>query len=302
VRRTSRALVRRLALGIVSFLFLLAVQAAASAHTCNDTWCSGNDGSSRYNTQGNDPRTYVGEVGIYYHDFDNNTEDTPCNWWPNGACFNAAAANAAKSLWSNNNGIGTQFYYFGGGAGADLAAQYDTPYCWGWAQGRKAVNIASSRFDSYYGSAWVFFLDIEQGGQYGWFSTMSADNRDVYDGFRDYVQQADSQQPAHCSNPNTTQNYQVGIYSSAYWWNYAMGSHNDLQTASQWTNDDCCDSTWPGDFHLSNSDEAHWFGGSGNAANHFMWQFDDGSHPDDFDIATEPFCLPHFNNAYCLGT
>lgn len=288
---------------IAALLILLSASsglpADAATHTCNNQFCSGSDGSTRYNTQGNNPRIYIGEVGLYGVDF--GSDSGPCPNWVYGACFNMAAADGAETVYYNGNGLGVDFYYFGGGSFSQYAAQWGSPYCWGWHQGIKAVAHAANSFSSYYNTAFLMVLDIEQGQTYGWDFTGSGQaNRDVFSGFRDYVQEADSQDQAHCSSKNTTLKYQHAVYSGPDWWNGSMGSYNSLSRTPEWTNDDCCQATYPGDFTYSSSFKARWYGGTTNADNHDIWQFDDASHPD-YDIAHEPLCFPIFGG-YCLGT
>jgi hypothetical protein len=290
--KRRRLLVVTALLGMTGAVMLVA---PASAHTCGDVWCSGSDTSTANNIQGNNPQVYVGEIGLYYVDF--GTGSGPCPNSPHDACFSTSGANGAQTVWNNGNGIGTQFYYFGGGAASQYASQFGSPYCFGWHQGNKAVANASNSFSSYISTAWLMFIDVEQNATFGWSNQYPQSNRDVLNGFRDFVIGAPSADQGNCPNGNNGVPYEAAVYSAPAQWSYSFGSYGDLYHRPEWTYDDCCNNIWPGDFHYSDSFDAKWFGGSTNNDYHDVWQFDQS--PDHL-ILEEPVYLPSFG--FWLGS
>jgi hypothetical protein len=294
-RRTAATLVVRCVVAVTAALLSQGVLAAiASAHTCGDVWCSGSDGSTGNNTQGNNPQIYVGEVGLYNVDF--GPDNGPCGG-PGGTCWSNAGANGAANLKQSGNGIGVHFYYLAGGPTASAAAAQGSKYCWGWAQAKKAIADADNRYGNWVNGDQMMFIDIELNNTYGWGGTPT-NNRDVFNGFRDYLQGQPSQDTGNCPNDNNGRTYQHAVYSGPSQWSYSFSpSFTDLSRTPEWTYDDCCNDTWPGDFNHSSSDQAHWFGGSGNNDWHDMWQFNQNP---DHDILKEPLDLPFFGHS--VGT
>jgi hypothetical protein len=277
-------------IAIASTLLVPGPSASAAGTTCGNGggWCSGSDTNTRYNTAGNNPQIYLGEVGIYFTDFGGRTQ---CNG-PYGNCFNTAAADAAKTRFINGTGLGTQFYYFGGGPMSQYEPQWGSNYCFGWEQGYKAVHHANDSYGTYYNSALLMFFDVEQGATSEW-STNSQADRQVYNGFVDYVAQRSSADPTHCNNKNGILNYQYGVYSAPGEWNpyFGTSAYNTTVSSIIWTHEYCCNASWPGNFSPSSTRKAQWF------ANGYFdgWQFDEGP---DYDIFKEPMWLPVFNFSF----
>jgi hypothetical protein len=189
---------------------------------------------------------YFGEVGVYYKDIAGGTG--PCPSDPNDACFNTDAADGAISRWTDGSGIGITFYYLGGGADSQYEPAYGSPYCFGFHQGYLAVRDANSYFTSYIAYAFSMALDIEQNNSFGWSNTTQAGNRDVFNGFRDYVQGFSSDDPSNCNYSNSSNKYQFTVYSAPSQWSYSFGSRGTITLTPVWTYSDCCQATWPGDF------------------------------------------------------
>ena len=93
--------------------------------------------------------------------------------------------------------MGVWYYYFNGGASSSYEPAYPSPYCFGWAQGYNAVIDAYNHFNQYYLSAFVMSMDIESPTSYGWYNSTQAQNRQVFNGFVDYVADRSSADSAH---------------------------------------------------------------------------------------------------------
>jgi len=274
---------KRTAIRLVSLTVLLLgifaaqgfVATVASAHTCGSNWCSGADGNTSSNVQGNGPQIYTGEVGTYFCDFGGSN----CN-----AAFNGAGANNAYSRWKASTGMGVWYYYFTAGAGISYESAYPSPYCFGWAQGYHAVVDAHNHFSQYYPSAWVMSMDIESPTSYGWYSSTQAQNRQVFDGLAGRGS-ADSR----CTyRDGSGYNFQYGVYSDNSDWSYAMGSYgNSIPGTLKWTYQYSCYGSWPGSFV-----QAEWFADNNIRE---VWQYlhdcsAAGGH--DYDVLYEPVYLP----------
>ncbi|MHB8264212.1 MAG: hypothetical protein ACYDGY_10815 [Acidimicrobiales bacterium] len=282
-RIAGLALTATMAIGVSQIVTV----ADALAHTCVSNWCSGSDSSTPNNTQGNSDQIYNGEVGVYYADMGGNQGPCPSDPNPDGACFNVTAANNAMTRFNAAppTGMGVFFYYLAGGSGSEYAPNYPSPYCFGWWQGYYSVTDAANYFSSYYSSAWIMSIDIENG--YGWQSSYGgawsqAANRQVFNGFTDYVAGRTSADSA-CPGYNNTITYQYGVYSSPPMWSTAFGSYGGIPDTEVWTYEYCCTSVWPGSFN-----NAQWFGGSNY---NIQWQFDQNP---DYDVLYEPIYLPVF--------
>lgn len=273
-------------------MFFLAAPQIAGAHTCGDVWCSGNDSTTRYNVQGNNPEIYMGEVGVYYRDIAGSAG--PCPSDANQSCFNEAAASAALSQYQAGTGMGPEFYYLTGGGDSIYWSQYGSRYCFGWHQGKLAVNDANNYHGGFAYYALIMSLDIEQNNAFGWSNQTQNANRSVYQGFRDYVLGKSSGDPTNCPTPNSGFTYQHMVYSSPSQWSYSFGSsYGNIQDTPEWTSEYCCRSTYPTGFG-SGSTAAQWFGSSNY---HDMWQFDESP---DYDQLLEPVYLPYFG--YSIGS
>jgi hypothetical protein len=277
-------------LGLVAAFLLVPAPGFASAHSCGDVWCDGNDGSTRYNSNGNDPQIYVGEVGTYLNDW--NGPVHPCPSGVGGMCFLSGAADGAVTRYQNSTGISVHFYYFLGGPDSGRRPSGVTAYCWGWKQANAMFTDVGADFGKWDGWASVIFGDIEGGSTYGWDTTTQNANRDVLDGFRDNVANNSSQQPGNCNGGSHT-SFQAGIYSSPSQWNSALAGTGDIPNLFEWTAVKCCTSTYPGDFTGTSTHYADWFGGNNH---HFAWQYDEGP---DRDIAKAGLNMPDLG--YALG-
>lgn len=301
---TSRPRLRRLGVGAAGALCLMACvlipgarPASATTHECGDIWCSGADGATRYNYQGNAPQIYIGETGLYNVEFGTTTGPCPGDSNPDHSCFNVAAANDANTRWSNggssSNGLGTQFYYFAGGAASPYAQQWGSPYCWGWEQGLKAIDHANNHFSAYLGSAFLYAMDVEQNGTYGWSNQTKASNQKVYDGFRDFIEDQPSADPTNCPSVSRTFSYQVVMYSAPDQWTYSFPSGYTIGNADIWTYQySQTIEHFPSSFSDGNGNPDHnatWFGGG----THFAWQYYELLN--DHDLSTEPLYMPFFN-------
>ncbi len=295
-RGTPRRLLA--AIGVAASLaaqYLVLPPAWATGSTCGNGggWCNGNDGSTRHNISDNEPQIYLGEVGVYYHDFEGMSG--PCTGDPYDACFSPGAAAGADTRWSAGTGLGVQFYYFGGGSTASAENDYGSAYCWGYRQGYKATAHVASQYLQYIPEGYIIAFDIEAGSQgadqFGWSNLYPSRNRKILDGFRDYVQGIPSNDTANCNYNNTGTPYQEDVYSSPSEWSYAFTS--DITQTPIWTYVYDCYPNWPGGFSPS-SDSTHnarWFGGSSWKE---MWQFKHVCINQDYDIAKEPMWLPWF--------
>lgn len=272
--------------GLVLTAPALTGRASAATHTCISNWCSGSDGATGANAQGNFPQVYMGEVGIYYTDVNGGSGSGPCPGDPRGFCFNGVGALDANGRASNpGTGIGTQFYYFGGGASSSLAGNAKSPYCFGWNQGNDAVIEVNNLFGGYQGFDTIMFFDMEQKNTYGWSNTTQAANRQVFNGFYDSVGGRPDAGGCTAGRPSGPV-WQPAVYSNPSDWNYSMGSSGSIPNTPEWSVGNCCSDTWPGGF----GSNTQWFGSSNY---HLAWQFD--IHPPglgDWDVLFEPFVEP----------
>ena len=220
-----------------SFVVLVGapLPAGATTYECNTHWCSGSDGSTATNAEGNtSPQIYIGEIGYYASDRSlGGTQSGSCTTTAggnvpggDGTCFNGTAATNSNNRYYDNGGsIGTDFYWFAGGPNAGQAASYPNDYCWGWAQGYAAENEAFDYYSSYLANADLMFFDIEQNAKFGWAQAGSPtgspaeDNRAVFNGFSDYVAGRSSKDPSDCTGVADAQ-YQYGVYSSPDQWHW----------------------------------------------------------------------------------
>jgi hypothetical protein len=137
------------------------------------------------------------------------------------------------------------------------------------------------------------FIDIEGNGNLGWSNQYPSSNRDVFNGFRDYIE-GHLSQDSTCPSANDTIWYQPAVYSSPDQWSYSFGSQGTITEIPVWTSEYCCHSSYPTGFG-SGSTGAQWFGGGGDNR-HIQWQFDESP---DYDQLQEPVVLPWFG--FSLG-
>lgn len=263
-------------LAVVLGLWVALAAPVAEAHTCGSNWCSGSDGNTTSNQQGNGPQVYVGEVSTYQNDF----------YGTHGIAWSDTAANSAQSRFTAGTGIGIEDYYFGGGSGANN--QGISAYCFGALQGYHETYDMYVYHRSYLGDQYLSFLDIEDPiATWGWPSTEKSANRDVFNGWSDYV--AGRGPCSYGANANDKSQY--GVYSSPSAWNNAINS--GIPNTYVWTYQTGCSTAWPG---ANWGGKAKWFGGS-----NYDWslQFDQDAQncgTKDWDDAYEPDTLPVLNN------
>jgi hypothetical protein len=261
----------------------------AAAHTCAANYCSGSDSATATNTQGRGPQIYLGETGLYTADFYGSAGPCSAFGQHDQACFDPAAARAATARWQSGTGMGVQDYYFGGGAAAAAASRYSSPYCWGRAEGFEASYGAYDYFGRYYDQQWVMALDIEGYSAYGWSDAYPAQNRQVFNGFYDFVAGYASRDRRCSYLVNHAERQQPAVYSSPGMWSYAMATQGSIPNTYVWTYENCCASAWPGNFTGGN--RAAFFGRS-----HYNWAWQFGQNPD-YDVAYAPDYLPVFGYA-----
>lgn len=283
--------IRRLILLLAAVLFSLFVTSSpswATPHSCGDVWCNGNDSSTRYNTNGNEPQFYGGEIGTYLNDFGG--PSSPCPSGLGNMCFLKGAADAAKTKYQNDTGIGVQAYYFMGGPASSRKPSGVSNYCWGWKQADKGFSHLGNEYSDYASWILVIFGDIEQGATYGWGSNATA-NRSVLSGFRDHIGDLASAEPSGCNDTHTA--YQLGIYSTPGDWTAEFSGTGSLNNFMEWTPVHCCVSTnFPGGFS-SPSASADWFGSPGAQ---LAWQY---YLDPDYDVAKSGLTMPVLG--YALG-
>jgi hypothetical protein len=277
---------------------------AASAHTCGTNWCSGSDDSTSTNVQGNGPQIYIGEVGVYYSDptiTGSSSHNGPCSKSssnPDGACFSSTGASSANTRAAAGTGLGTQYNWLLGGPASTYAAQYGSPYCFGWVQG--GISILYGTSTSYFGNYWTYsylmFADIEQASSDGWYngssitSAQEQANRQVINGFEDYVAGRSSADPTNCSGTPNGLPYQYGVYSQPSTWvsifgSAAGGTYGQLPNTPIWTIDIATSDTDPGSFS-----GVGWIASSSYNDGDQFWE-----NPD-HDLFYEPIYLPIFSS------
>ena len=282
------------------------VQSAfAKTDSCGQL-CSGADGSTGTNSQGNAPQLYVGEVGTAYHDFGGGTG--PCPSDPNTGCYNTTAAGNALTRQTKNTGLGIAFYYFAYGP-SDTFGYPGSAVCWGYYQGWAAVTDIQSYFNSnaqQMGQTWVA-MDMDAEDQWGWGT--GANDRLTFDGFFEYLE-GDSNPPPNASStcknnsnqsisPDSYELFQPGLYAGPNTW-YVNLDHANLSIPNTpvWTTEPACYSTSQPESLTPAQDYSS--GGSGtwpNYTNHmFGWQFwiSNCSPADDWDTSASPQYLPFF--------
>jgi len=278
---------------IVSAAVLGAGVASASAATpgnCESDWCSGSDSSTGANIQGNGPQVYVGEVGTYTRDFDGISG--PCPQYAGGMCFNNTAAQNAYARWNTTHptGMGVQYYYLLGGYGANRGGR--DAYCWGWAQGQKAISeVEAGNPGDYLTGAYFLVADIEDST---WSSSNTANNRLVFNGFADYVA-GRSSADSGCTSANPLGPLQYAVYSAPGVFNPAFGSSGNLPNTPIWTWEYYCRDSWPGGTWTpssNSSDNAQFNWASSNY--HWGWQFYNTCSSQDYDEFYEPMYMPVF--------
>jgi hypothetical protein len=200
-------------------------------------------------------------------------------------CFSTSGANAAVSRYQSGGGIGVEAYYFGGGSGANN--QGVSAYCFGAKQGYDATYSMVVHFKSYLGYQYMHYIDIEDPiSSYGWNSTQTSANRQVFNGYTDYI--AGKNPCGYGANSGDVSQY--GVYSSPNAWNGAMGSNGGIPNTYEWTYETCCSGSWPG---TNWGGKFQSFGGS-----NYDWALQFDQSPD-YNDAYEPDYMPVLG--YSLG-
>jgi len=271
-----------LAIAVSSLMMAASPRLTVSASDlCGTGGCSGSDGSWGTNFQGNAPQVYIGEIGSFATDFFGNPG--PCPADEAGMCFNTGGASGADSRQAGGTGVGVVGYYFGGGA--RYASQVGlSDFCWGWAQGASAINdvFANGDYFGQYYSIDIQFFDVE--GVY-WASSTDVANRQVFNGFYDYVHNLGMESGQSCSQSEIGYAWQPAIYSSPDEWSSYLASAGNIAGTPEWTTQYCCTDSYPGGMG-----NAQPFGGSDYL---WLWQYYENLSTDvDYDIMEAPQYVP----------
>lgn len=265
-RIKTTAVVGALAAAVVVGLGVVVAAPRASASTCGSNWCSGSDSNTGSNIQGNTPQVYFGEVDTYQNDF----------YGSSGVAWSNTGANGAVSRYNSGGGIGVEDYYFGGGAGVNNQGVSNT--CFGAKQGYNETYHMYVTYRTWWPYQYMSFIDIEDPvSDYGWYSSEQSANRDVYNGWYDYV--VGDNPCGYGANANDIT--QPGVYSAPDAWNSAIDT--GIPKTYTWTYETCCEDSWPGSNWGGN------FQNFGSSGYRFALQYDQGP---DYDDAYEPDYLP----------
>ena len=235
MRRLARAIVG-VSLACSALFVASSSPAGATGPSCSNRICSGSDTNTGTNFQGsNTPQIYLGDLGTFDHD---SGAYGRCGNTPSGGCINHTSANnsAAGSL---NTTIGLGWYYTADGASSALRnspAYVDlSNYCWGWLQGSWSIHdlrtLASAWSNSWYSTPTIpiIFLDIAESNS-GWttsngkFKATYQGNRDVFNGFTDYVAGRSSNPPSgpSCSDWSGSTNKGPKVFGYGLYYNNAF--------------------------------------------------------------------------------
>ncbi|HUY55502.1 MAG TPA: hypothetical protein VMV23_10120 [Candidatus Nanopelagicaceae bacterium] len=138
--------------------------------------------------------------------------------------------------------------------------------------------FANNDFFGQYYSIDVQFIDVE--GSY-WASATDAANREVFNGFYDYVHDLPEESGQNCSQPEIGYAWQPAIFSSPNEWNSYLASAGTISGTPEWTSEYCCTGSYP-----ASLSGAEWFGSS---QYEWLWQFDETP---DYDIMDAPQYVP----------
>jgi hypothetical protein len=221
---------------------------------------------------------YLGKIG----GADMVSSSNPDGYGPgNTAAWNstyAADANADHFTYSEGVGAGGFWFMFGPGDtdGTGLSAT-----AWGTQQGKWAVADWERWYD---GGAnkmplRILWMDVEVPGSYGW-GTNGAANRDVFNGFFDYVN-------------SSGEGLVPGVYSTADQWDEIMSGHTSIKNTWEWTAQTSRanqPAPCPGSFS-GGSIDADFFGGQkAGSAHTALWQWSLGNA--DYDQIDANKALP----------
>ncbi len=209
---------------------------------------------------------YIGKLG----GADLVSRSNPDGYGP-GSTFawnSPAAAAADTNHLAYSDGVGASGYWFMFGPddtdGTGLSA-----YAWGRQQGQWALADRQAWYDhgAHRVPLRILWMDIEVPGSYGW-GTDSAANREVFNGFWDYVTDA-------------RQSVAPGVYSTVYQWDTIMNGHTGIRHTWMWTAQVSVEdspSPCPDTFSDGSSRQAEFFGGQDAGSTHAaMWQWSLGS-------------------------
>jgi hypothetical protein len=247
---------------------------------------SGAPGPSNSNPPYNEPSCgtgrsyggYIGKIG----GADLVSSSNPSGYGPgNTFAWNSGySASADTNHFRYGLGVGAGGYWFMFGPdntdGTHLA-----PSDWG----RQQAEWALADWQRWYGEGAhrmplrILWMDVEVPGSYGWGGN-GADNREVFNGFWDYVTHAH-------------EGIKPGVYSTNYQWGVIMSGHTGLPHTWEWTAQiSVASSPSPCPTTFSDSRQfADFYGGQREASQHTaIWQWSLGSA--DYDQIDTNKALP----------
>lgn len=178
------------------------------------------------------------------------------------------AARADTNHFSYNRGVGAGGFWFMNGPN-DTRGTGLGPYDWGHRQGQWAVSDWERWYDNgkHRMPFTILWMDVEGPGSNGW-GTNNAANRQVFNGFWDYVAGAGK-------------GLAPGVYSTQSQWDSIMNGHTGIAHTWEWTAQVSradSPSPCPVNFSESSSFQAVFFGGlSRSSAQAAMWQWSLGN-------------------------
>jgi hypothetical protein len=271
---------------------LIAMPASATSSPCGN-YCSGADGNTSSNVEGNQPEDYIGEIGTAANSFGGVAG--PCPSDTNGMCFNQTGGLGAVYRYNKGTGIGVAYYYVAQGPLSSYKPSGMSAYCWGWAQGYGAVANAVNTYKGWltYPALSMMVMDIEGEGIDGWGVDFLGDNRLVFNGFTDFVA-GRSSADSTCPGQQTAWDFQYMLYTSSNTWGYLCSSPADDQIGNTpiWTTEpyQYSETTLPPSMQPAQTYSPHWSTYSNWLEN---WQFWEGS-TNDFDIGFNAWYMPNW--------
>jgi hypothetical protein len=222
---------------------------------------------------------YIGKIG----GADLVSSSNPDGYGPGftGAWNSTDASDANADHFNYSAGVGTGGFWFMYGPG-DTDGTGDSPTAWGQQQGKWALADWQRWYDggTHRMPFQILWMDVEGPGSYGWGSN-GASNRDVFNGFWDYV-------------TNAKEGPVPGVYSTNYQWGVIMSGHTSIASTWEWTAQVSVEnspSPCPVDFSESSSFYADFFGGQNESSAHTaMWQWSQGNA--DYDQIDSNKSLP----------
>jgi hypothetical protein len=219
---------------------------------------------------------YIGKIG----GADLASPSNPAGYGPGHTfAWNPAYAAAADANhFHHGYGVGAGGYWFMFGPG-DTDGTGLPPKAWGRLQGKWALTDWQNWYDhgAHRMPLRVLWMDIEVPGSFGWGSDHAA-NREVFNGFWDYVTRA-------------REGVKPGVYSTNYQWGAIMGG-SAIPHTWEWTAQVSVansPSPCPVSFFASSSRFADFYGGQNAGSAHTaMWQWSLGSADYDQIDANKP--------------